>query len=281
MLDHKIIMDNVCRNFGKKKALQSVSCELTNGIYGLLGPNGAGKTTLMRCITNFYSYRGTLTLDGKQGRKANPWEIGYLPQRFEGFPELTVQQMLEYFGNLKKIPRGERASEIEQCLKSTNLLDQRNVKMKALSGGMVRRVGIAQAVLGNPAVVLLDEPTAGLDSEERMRFKTVIRRIAKNKIVIISTHIVEDIEACCDHVVVMKEGKIIFSDRIEKLREYATGRILELEESAIEEKTDFLLEKAYLKGDQKIYRVISEKRESDSVEATVEDGYICLLKMHY
>lgn len=275
---HEMKIDNVSKSFGRKKVLRNINCRLESGTYGLLGPNGAGKSTLMRCVTNYYSYQGNVEIDGTQVRKLSPAQIGYLPQRFEGYPELTVRQMLEYFCNLKKIARGDRSSQIQKCLESTNLIEQERKKIKTLSGGMIRRLGIAQAILGEASVVLLDEPTAGLDPEERMRFKNVIQNIKEDRIVIISTHIVEDVEACCDNILVMKEGEVIFADTIQKLCNYAKGRVLELRADEIADHPDAYVEKNYLKKEETVYRVITGEVVEQAVTPNIEDGYVCLLK---
>lgn len=271
-------IENVSKSFHRKKALQGVTCSLQSGTYGLLGPNGAGKTTLMRCITNYYAHKGSVEIDGKPAQKMSSAEIGYLPQKFEGYPELTVRQMLEYFCNLKKIPKRDRDARIQRCLEHTNLLEQENKKIRQLSGGMIRRLGISQAILGDASVVLLDEPTAGLDPEERMRFKNVIQNITEDRIVIISTHIVEDVEACCDNIIVMNEGQIIFADSIQELRNHASGRILELKEEEIEAYPGAYVEKSYLKEEETVYRVITAEVVEKAVVPTIEDGYLCLLK---
>lgn len=278
MAIHEMKIENVSKSFHRKKALQGVTCSLKSGTYGLLGPNGAGKTTLMRCITGYYTHKGSVEIDGTQAKKLSPAEIGYLPQKFEGYPELTIRQMLEYFCNLKKIPSKDRSARIQKCLENTNLLEQERKKIKTLSGGMIRRLGIAQAILGDASVVLLDEPTAGLDPEERMRFKNVIQNITEDRIVIISTHIVEDVEACCDNILVMKEGQLLFADSIQKLRNYAQGRVLELREEEFVSYPGVYVEKNYLKEEETVYRVIAEDLVEGAVKPTIEDGYLCLLK---
>lgn len=277
MAVHEMKIENVSKNFRRKKVLREVTCNLQSGTYGLLGPNGAGKTTLMRCITNFYSHQGKIMIDGKEAKKLSSAEIGYLPQKFEGYPELTVRQMLEYFCNLKKIPNKERQNRIQKCLENTNLLEQEQKKIRQLSGGMIRRLGIAQAILGDASVVLLDEPTAGLDPEERMRFKNVIQNITEDRIVIISTHIVEDVEACCDNIIVMNEGEIAFADSIYELRNCAKGRVLELREEEVNRRPGIYIEKTYLKEKETVYRVIVGEKEEGAVAPTVEDGYLCIL----
>ena len=167
-----IRIHNCNKNFKKIKAINNFSVNISQGVYGLLGSNGAGKTTLMRCICGLYQ-----TDSGKI--ETDIENIGYLPQKFGMFRELTVREMMEYFATLKKIDKSLQKAQIEDSIEKVNLSGRIDDRISTLSGGMVRRVGIAQAILGNPQVVLFDEPTAGLDPEERLRFKNVISRIKK------------------------------------------------------------------------------------------------------
>ncbi len=275
---NELVLNNVKKSFGRKQILKGITATLDSGVYGLLGSNGAGKTTLIRCIVNYYGYHGTITVNGNSVRKQSTGEIGYLPQKFCGYPELTVEQMMNFFCNIKKIPKKERQQQIDHCLHATNMEDKRNSRIRTLSGGMMRRLGIAQAILGEPGVILLDEPTSGLDPEERNRFKQVIDNISGNRIVILSTHIVEDIEACCDKTVVLDQGQIIYNGQTTGLRQYAEGRILELNKEEMALYDDIEVEKTYLRDDEKIYRVIAGKQLENSIIPTIEDGYLCLLK---
>lgn len=275
---NELILNKIEKSFGKKQILKDINATLDSGIYGLLGSNGAGKTTLIRCIANYYKYSGTITVNGKSVRKQSVKEIGYLPQKFCGYPELTVEQMLDFFCNIKKIPKKERQQQIDNSLRATNLEEKRNSRIKTLSGGMMRRLGIAQAILGEPGVILLDEPTSGLDPEERNRFKQVIDNISGDRIVILSTHIVEDIEACCDKTIVLDQGQIIYHGSTTGLRQYAEGRILELNEAELVSYDDIEIEKTYLRDEEKVYRVIAGKQLENTVAPTIEDGYLCLLK---
>ena len=205
-------MKAVQKSFKKKMVLKGIDCEIGEGVYGLLGPNGAGKTTLMRCIVGLYSLQGgQILFDGKDVAKNGDLlaRIGYLPQKFGLFKELKVYNMMEYFATLKNIPKEEQRPAIEKSLEIVNLSERMGDRVGALSGGMIRRLGIAQAVLGEPEVILFDEPTAGLDPEERMRFKNIIASIKKGRTILISTHIVEDVEAVCDHILVMDNGLIV------------------------------------------------------------------------
>ena len=271
-------LKEVRKSLRRKEILHGISCDLENGVYGLLGTNGAGKTTLMRCMTGYYQYKGDIILNESNVRKMGLRKIGYLPQKFVGYPELSVYQMLEYFCNIKKLSRREWKDQIDQSLTYTNLEDKRDAKIRTLSGGMVRRVGIAQAILGDPQVILLDEPTSGLDPEERNRFKNVIDNISDGRIVILSTHIVEDVEASCDKTIVMADGNFIYQGDTLELCRYAAGRIVEVDEEQVKQGIDGEIEKTYLKKGRKMHRVILREAVSNALESTVEDGYICLLK---
>ena len=162
-----LILKNCTKSFKKTKALNDFSCEFKHGIYGLLGPNGSGKTTMMRCICGLLSpEKGSIECDCEN--------IGYLPQQFGAMKSLTVYETMRYFATLKKIPKSNQDNEIRYCIDLVNLSDKIKNKVGSLSGGMVRRLGIAQAIMGNPEIVLFDEPTAGLDPEERVRFKSCL-----------------------------------------------------------------------------------------------------------
>lgn len=276
-MNNVIEFADVVKSFRKKIVLCGVSCKLENGIYGLLGPNGAGKTTLMRCITKLYPYQGEIMLNGNDIKKQSA-DVGYLPQKFGVFPELTVEQLLQYFCNMKGIRKEARDDMITKSLEKVNLLDARKVVSGKLSGGMLRRLGIAQAILGNPALILLDEPTAGLDPEERMRFKNIITGLAGECIVMISTHIVEDVEACCDHILVMNKGRMLCKGTVLDIQGIADGKILELDEEECGREDVLFVEKSYIRNGMKKYRTIMKKEVEGALTPTVEDGYLCLLK---
>lgn len=267
---------HVEKSFNRKKILDDVCLKLENGVYGLLGENGAGKTSLFRCITNYYKYQGKILLNGEKMKGKRLREIGYLPQSFVGFPELTVEEMLDYFAVLKKIDKKERREQVEHCLISTHLNDIRHKKIKTLSGGMVRRLGVAQAILGDPGILILDEPASGLDPEERNRLNKVLIELAGDRIVLMSTHIVEDVEACCDHLLVMQDGRIVFQGIPTDIREYAAGRILEIPQDQLSSEEGSSIIKVYYREDRKMVRVMTEEPVEEAVEPTVEDGYLCL-----
>lgn len=264
-------VSNLTKKFGKKTILDDISLTLDRGIYGLLGPNGSGKTTLMRCVTGIYKYSGTIDA---------PSNIGYLPQKFGAFRDLTVNEVLEYFAELRGIPRSTQREYIADCLGSVHLTDRANDKVKTLSGGMVRRLGVAQAILGNPQLVLVDEPTAGLDPEERLRFKSLISQKSKNSTFLISTHIVEDVEALCDHIIIMQKGRMICQDTPDNIRKVAEGCVYHVLESEKEKLVEpyFILRSEQMEG--KIYlRVLSNRSQyGEAVQPSLEDGYMHLIR---
>ncbi len=265
------------KKYGKKEVLHNVCCTLKNGVYGLLGPNGAGKTTLMRCITQLCSYQGEIFVNGKKIGKSGI-QIGYLPQSFQVFRELTVWEMMQYFCILKKIPGKMREEEIKRCLQIVNLEEQKNQRAGKLSGGMLRRLGIAQAILGQPDLIILDEPTAGLDPEERLRFSSIINRMEKDCIVLISTHIVEDVEACCEKIIVMKQGSVLDVLSLDELRKKAENKVVERKAEESSESVEMVVvEKEYKKEGILYQRVLTAEVQEGALEPSVEDGYLYVL----
>lgn len=273
-------IENLCKSFRKKAVLHSIDLELEDGVYGLLGENGAGKTTFMRCIANLYSgYKGEISMiedDGKKNKKFQD-SIGYLPQSFDGLGELKVEEFLGYFADMKGLKKDTVDSEIERVLESVNLLDKRNIKVASLSGGMRRRVGIAQTLLGNPKIIMFDEPTTGLDPVERIRFQNIIADNKRNEnITIISTHIVSDIEYLSDKIIVMKEGYVLGVFSPVELAMKADGKVYELTEEEYAQNTnDVMLVKISQNVNERTIRVMSDKEiNGKQVKATVEDGYL-------
>lgn len=269
------------KSFKKKEVLKNVSLEFKNGIYGLLGPNGAGKTTLIRCMVNLYDlnsgsieYCGS-SINGNNDLLSN---IGYLPQKFGLFKELTVYENLKYFCILKKIYKSRMDDEIKNCLISVNLEDRISHKVSSLSGGMIRRLGIAQAILGHPKIIIFDEPTAGLDPEERIRFKNIVAQINKDRIIIISTHIVEDVEASCNKIIIMNEGRVLKYGSSEEIKSEANGKVYEVEKNLSADE-DWYVEKSFSRNEKTFMRILSNKKENlKSLEPTIEDGYMCIVK---
>ncbi len=277
-----IKIEQVCKKFGRKEVLKNIDCELDKGIYGLLGPNGSGKTTLMRCLTNLYPLTsGKITINDISSKRGSKIRIGYLPQFFGLYKELTVWDSMRYFCNLKRVPKGEVQNTIESCLSAVNMSDRAKTTGRKLSGGMIRRVGIAQALIHHPELVLFDEPTAGLDPEERMHFKNVVSNLGGEETVIISTHIVEDIEACCDSVIVMKEGQICCVKTCDELTEMAKGKVYACKKGMEKDiEGTYFIEKQYEEKGEIYYRVLAQKKCSvlEPLPPNLEDGYMCVIK---
>nr|WP_296485817.1 ATP-binding cassette domain-containing protein [uncultured Acetatifactor sp.] len=270
-------------------AINHADLEIPKGIFGLLGENGAGKTTLMRVLTTVLSpTSGTASLDGILYSEGNfekiRKKIGYLPQEIDLYPNLSVQECLEYMGDLAGIPRQTYKERIHYYLEKTSLAEHRRKKMKQLSGGMKRRVGLIQALLNEPEFLIVDEPTTGLDPEERIRIRNLLADYSEGsegRTVLFSTHVVEDLAAACSRLAVMKKGKFLYSGNIKELLEQAGGHVwickTKNERVARElEKKYHVSSKQYV-GDEVQMKLISEappQMECSSCEATLEDAYI-------
>ena len=209
----KLVFENISKLYGDFPALSGINLSLENGVYGLLGPNGAGKTTLMRIMTDLLKpSTGRVLLDGKDIAVLGAdfrRRLGYLPQDFGFYPNYTAEQYLLYIARLKGLTRFEAKKQTSDLLEMVGLYEKRNQKMKGLSGGQRQRVGIAQALLGDPDILVLDEPTAGLDPEERIRFRGIISNLSRQKTVLLSTHIVSDLEAVANEMILLKKGQVL------------------------------------------------------------------------
>ncbi len=218
-------MINLSKQFKKKEAVKRVNARLTPGVWGLLGANGAGKTTMMRMMAGILEpSHGQVTFCGKDIRNNSKYRsvFGFLPQEIQFSKDLTVSDYLNYIAALKDVPPDVTKKRIDKLLSVLTLEDVKNKKIVKLSGGMKRRVGIAQAMLNDPSVLILDEPTAGLDPGERIRFRNFLAATSADKIIILSTHIVSDIEDIADHVMIMKDGelnRIVDSDEYDDLEQ--------------------------------------------------------------
>lgn len=280
----ELSLDRLTKHYGNKIAVDCVSATLKPGVYGLLGANGAGKTTLMRMLCAILeSTSGEVLLNGKEVTAMGADYrnvLGYLPQDFGYYPNYTAMEFLMYISALKGIPKKIAMKRSKELLEEVGLSHVANKKVKTFSGGMKQRVGIAQALLNNPDILIFDEPTAGLDPKERVRFRNLLSEYAGDKIVILSTHIVSDIEAIADEVLLMKKGKFVLQGTVQELTEKANGKVWELTVPAKEaRKWQAKTTVANLRheGKEVVIRIISDKKPSEeavSCEATLEDLYL-------
>ncbi len=228
---NKLVIQNLSKTYPNGvKALDNVSLTISNGMFGLLGPNGAGKSTLMRTIAALQEpSAGTISFNEKDIISYPPEirkRLGYLPQEFGVYPKISSQNLLEHIAILKGIiDKSDRKKQVEILLQQTNLYQYRKKSVHTFSGGMRQRFGIAQALLGNPQLIIVDEPTAGLDPEERNRFLNLLSEIGENVIVILSTHIVEDVKDLCSNMAILSGGKIIVNGRPSELKSKLEGNI--------------------------------------------------------
>lgn len=224
-------VEHLCKSYRKKEALKDVNFKLEQGVYGLLGENGAGKSTLMRILTTVdFPTSGSVLYRGKNITEMDEDYrnlVGYMPQDYSVYPSFTATDFLTYMGTLKGIPDNKLKSKIPEVLEFVNLSDVANKKVRTFSGGMKRRIGIAQAILNDPEILILDEPTAGLDPKERIRFSNILSNMAKEKIILLSTHIVSDIEAIANQLIVIRKGEITETGNIDQLVEGVAGKVWE------------------------------------------------------
>ena len=281
---HELNLVDVQKRYREKDAVRGFTFTFTNGVYGLLGENGAGKTTLMRLICGILQpTNGSITCDnirisdmGAEYRRL----LGYLPQDFGYYGDFTAVRFLNYMAALKALPRGYAKGRVEKLLELVDLKDVKNKKLKTYSGGMLRRIGIAQALLNEADILILDEPTAGLDPKERVRFRNIISSLGKNRIVLLSTHIVSDIEYIADCILMMKNGELIRQGTENEMNADVQGYVWkcvvpECEVQRLNEK--YVVSNLRNSGENVELRIVSDiqpTKNAETTEATLEDAYL-------
>jgi len=266
-----------------KQALKNLNLDLqTPSLVGLLGPNGAGKSTLMKLlVAALMPSSGSILVDGRPlpgAERLLKAKLGYLPQDFGLFDELTVTQFLDYMAALKDLRRPK--TEIQRIIKAVNLEEKARARISTLSGGQRQRVGIAQALLGDPSFLILDEPTVGLDPEERIHFRTLFSRTAEDRLVLLSTHIIEDVQSVCDKIIVINHGQILFSGTPEELIRSAEGHVgVFWEKEATQEKGLHITARVNTSEGFIRYRAVADKlpKYAQPAEPTLEDAYLYLI----
>lgn len=287
----RIEVKNISKVYTKRKtALSGINISIENPTFiGLLGPNGAGKSTLMKLLTlNLLPSSGEILIDDEPVLKREKWlksKLGYLPQEYGLYEELTVYQFLDYIAAMKGISK-EASAYIEEVLKLCNLEEKRKSRISTLSGGYKQRVAIAQALLGSPEIIILDEPTVGLDPEERLNFRNKFSETARDKVVILSTHIIEDIQSVCNRLIVLWGGRILFDGLPDDLIGKAQGHVgvYEYKEGmeVLEDSASYKITSKVVGQDRITYKIVANELPSFAtpVKPNLEDAYIyiCLLE---
>ncbi|MDU5723515.1 MAG: ABC transporter ATP-binding protein [Clostridium butyricum] len=255
------------KRFNEKTiALNNINLNIGKGIFGLLGKNGSGKTTLMRIITTLMEpTKGNINILGLEYNKKNyekiKKNIGYLPQEFGFYRDFTVLEIMNYLSILNNIDNSVKRDKIKKILNNVGMYDYRDKKYKQLSGGMKRRVGLAQAMLNEPKILIVDEPTAGVDPQERIKIRNLLNEYSQNNTVLFSTHIVEDIESTCNNLAILNEGNLVFNGDLKTLLDLAKGKLWECSFENLEAFNNFQIN----------HNVLSYKREEDCIIAKVID----------
>lgn len=267
-----LLVDRVTKKYGNFTALKDITLEFQNGIYGLLAPNGAGKTTLIKMLTTLiFPTSGEILYDGVEITALDTRYreiIGYLPQEFGYYKNHSPLQFLKYLAALKGIDPKTAARRSRELLELVSLSDVRDKKMRKFSGGMIQRVGIAQAMLNDPKVLILDEPTAGLDPKERVRFRNLISSLSKERIIILSTHIVSDIETIAGRVIMFKDHKLFTNDAPAVICKMLDGKVYETEDASTIPSGSLLLTERQ-DGKKTITRFASETISSEVIESDI------------
>ena len=273
------------KQYGSKTAVNHLNLSLSNGVYGLLGANGAGKTTLMRLLCDIQTpTSGKITLDGKNisvlGEKYRNL-LGYLPQQFGYYPDFTAWDFLMYVAALKGLSEKQAHKKATELLEAVDLAEKRNLKIKTFSGGMKQRLGIAQAMLNNPRILILDEPTAGLDPKERINIRNFVSEMSRECIVIFATHVVSDVECIAKEMILIKRGEIVRQDEVPKLIAEMDGLVWEFvaqENEVVSIQKEYLVSNLSVGKECIIVRAVGTdeeiKREKHAVRAGMEEVYL-------
>ncbi len=285
----QIVVNDLTKVYrGGVQALKGVDLTIPSGMFGLLGPNGAGKTTLMRILAGILRPTSGDILVGKyngnteKGRTEIKRILGYLPQDLGMYPDLSAREFLDYIGILKGMAdRKDRLQRVDELLEMVALNNVAKRKLKTFSGGMKRRVGIAQALLNDPELLIVDEPTAGLDPEERIRFRNLLSDLGGNRTVLLSTHIVEDIAQTCQNLPVMKDGQVIFQGTIAQMFRETSGKVWTITTQGNKPEGNFTVISTLNMGSTIQYRVVGELSSrfgAIPAEPSLEDSYVWLMR---
>ncbi|MBW8348260.1 ABC transporter ATP-binding protein [Bacillus sp. IITD106] len=281
-------IEGLQKSYRSFQALKNIDLQIGTGLFGLLGPNGAGKSTLMKILSTILPFQeGKVSIYGndlvKEGDKVRQL-LGYLPQHFNVPSQFTGREFLHYVASMKGVTnQQDRNQQVDKLLEEVNLIQQANKKIKGYSGGMKRRLGIAQALIGNPRLIILDEPTAGLDPSERIRFRNLIEKLSKDHSIILSTHIISDIESSCEKVAVINHGEVLFQGTTDELAMKAINVIWELSVPIFEYdqvEKNYVIISSRKEKDQVVFRILSKEKLQDEVspvQPTIEDGYMAVI----
>lgn len=277
----KLLLNQVSKAYGSKTILHQISAQFTPGLYGLLGANGTGKTTLLNLISHFTRPdQGQILLDDQVQSDDFYQYIGFLPQHFNYYGNFTGLDFLIYMGNLKGMSKKQAKKEANHLLQLVGLYNVRRKLIATYSGGMKQRLGIAQAMLNDPKVLILDEPTVGLDPKERVKFRNIISDLSTNKIIILSTHIVSDVEAIAKEIIILKNGQFIQQGASETLLASISGKVWEVPVAlgvSLPQSVNYALVNEKVLANGRVYRVVSDhqpNQQARSVQPTLEDLYI-------
>ncbi len=289
-----ITIKNLNKTYGRGSkavnALKGIDLSIEEGMYGLLGPNGAGKTTLMRILAGVVEATdGDVFVDGidirtEKGKRQMKENLGYLPQELGLYPDLTARQFVDYLAILKGADdAAKRKQRVEEVLELVSLMDVADRKIKGYSGGMKRRVGIAQALVNNPKLLIVDEPTAGLDPEERIRFRNLLVNLAANRVVLLSTHIVGDIGQTCQNIAVLSKGSLRYQGNPVKLMQLAEGHVWTIfSKDGVKPDAGLTVVSMQHMSEGVNYRVVGRHVSAypDAIDEnpSLEDGYVWLMK---